>query len=224
MSGLFARPRTEIAPGAVHLPGWLTQSEQAELVTACREWARPPAGMRHTRMPSGGVMSVQTVCLGWHWTPYQYSRTAGDTDGAPVKPFPDWLADLGRRALVATYGDEDTAASYRPDVALINFYDASARMGLHVDKDERSDAPVVSLSLGATCVFRFGNPLSRHPPWHDVELESGDLFVFGGESRFAYHGVIKTVPGTDRPDIGLPSGRINVTLRESGLRGPDARG
>src|SRR5690348_9117454 len=132
MSGLFARPRTEIAAGAVHLPGWLSDREQADLVTACRDWARPPAGMRHTRMPSGGVMSVQTVCLGWHWTPYQYSRIAADSDGAPVKPFPDWLADLGRRAVVAAYGDEDAAAGYRPDVALINFYDANARMGMHV--------------------------------------------------------------------------------------------
>ena len=231
MSGLFARPRTEIAPGAVHVPGWLTHGEQAELVIAYREWARPPAGMRYTRMPSGGVMSVQTVCLGWHWTPYRYSRTAADTDGAPVKPFPEWLADVGRRALVAGYGDEEAATGYRPDVALINFYDATARMGMHADKDERSDAPVVSLSLGATCIFRFGNPQSRRPPWHDVELESGDLFVFGGESRFAYHGVIRTVGGTERPDVGLPSGRINITLRESGLGEPgsgleerDARG
>jgi alkylated DNA repair protein (DNA oxidative demethylase) len=90
-------------------------------------------------------------------------------------------------------------------------------MGLHVDKDERTAAPVVSFSLGATAVFRFGNPEGRRPPWRDVELESGDLFVFGGASRFAYHGIIRTVSGTDRPDIGLPSGRLNITLRESGL-------
>lgn len=222
MSALFARPRTEIVPGAVHVPGWLAHGDQADLVAACREWARPPAGMRHTRMPTGGVMSVQTVCLGWHWTPYRYSRTASDSDGAPVKPFPPWLADHGRRALAAAYGDEAAAAGYNPDVALINFYDAAARMGLHVDKDERSAAPVVSFSLGATCVFRFGNPRSRRSPWHDVELESGDLFVFGGESRFAYHGVIRTVAGTDRPDIGLPAGRLNITLRESGLGGPES--
>ena len=220
MTGLFGLPRTEIAAGAVHVPGWLGVAEQRDLVAACRDWARPPAGIRHTRMPSGGTMSVQTVCLGWHWMPYRYSRTADDVDGAPVKPFPDWLADLGRRAVVAAYSDEDAAARYRPDVALINFYDASARMGLHVDKDERSDAPVVSLSLGATCVFRFGNPQSRGRPWHDVTLESGDLFVFGGPARLAYHGVIRTVPATDRPDIGLPAGRLNITLRESGLTDP----
>ena len=88
---------------------------------------------------------------------------------------------------------------------------------MHADKDERSAAPVVSLSLGAACVFRFGNAESRNRPWHDVTLESGDLFVFGGPARFAYHGVTKTIAGTDRPDIGLEEGRLNITLRESGL-------
>jgi alkylated DNA repair protein (DNA oxidative demethylase) len=76
---------------------------------------------------------------------------------------------------------------------------------------------VVSLSLGATCVFRFGNTESRNRPWTDVELESGDLFVFGGPSRLAYQGVPKTLPGTGDPAIGLSSGRLNITLRESGL-------
>ena len=212
---LFGRVRTEIAPGAVHVPAWLSDDEQRDLVAACREWARPPAGIRHTVMPTGGVMSVQTVCLGWHWVPYKYLPTADD--GAPVKPFPEWLADLGRRAVADAYGDAEIPASYRPDVALINFYDGQAKMGLHVDKDERSPAPVVSLSLGSSCVFRFGNSANRNRPWQDVQLESGDLFVFGGESRFAYHGVLKTLPDTDRPRIGLPSGRLNITLRESGL-------
>lgn len=216
MTGLFGLPRTEISAGAVHVPGWLTVAEQRDLVAACREWAKPPAGLRHTKMPSGGTMSVQTVCLGWHWMPYRYSRTAEDVDGAPVKPFPGWLADLGRRALSVAYGGE-SADGYRPDVALINFYDGQAKMGLHSDKDERSPAPVVSVSLGASCVFRFGNAESRGRPWHDLTLESGDLFVFGGAARLAYHGVTRTLAGTDRPDIGLPAGRLNITLRESGL-------
>lgn len=229
MTGLFGLPRTEISPGAVHVPGWLSAAEQRDLVAACREWARPPAGMRHTKMPSGGTMSVRTVCLGWHWMPYRYSRTADDVDGAPVKPFPGWLADLGRRALADAYGDDlpvvgqhvvNRDGGYQPDVALINYYDDQAKMGLHADKDERAQSPVVSLSLGASCLFRFGNAQGRGRPWHDLTLESGDLFVFGGPSRLAYHGVIRTLQGTDRPDIGLPAGRLNITLRESGLSDP----
>jgi DNA oxidative demethylase len=223
MAALIPRPRAEVAPGAVHVPGWLSLAEQRRLVAACREWAKPPAGLRATRLPGGGVMSVRTVCLGWHWIPYRYSRSAEDTDGAPVKPFPGWLADLGRRALAEAYADEQAAAGYRPDVALINYYDGTAKMGMHADRDEQSLAPVVSLSLGDSCVFRFGNPNDRGRPWTDVPLESGDLFVFGGPSRLAYHGVPKTLPGTGDPGIGLDSGRLNITLRESGLAEPSGR-
>ncbi|MYT03951.1 MULTISPECIES: alpha-ketoglutarate-dependent dioxygenase AlkB, partial [Streptomyces] len=100
--------------------------------------------------------------------------------------------------------------------ALINFYDQDARMGMHRDSDEKSDAPVVSLSLGDTCVFRFGNPETRTKPYTDVELRSGDLFVFGGPSRLAYHGVPRVHPGTAPPELGL-TGRLNITLRVSGL-------
>jgi alkylated DNA repair protein (DNA oxidative demethylase) len=159
-------------------------------------------------------MSVRTVCLGWNWYPYGYSRTVGDV---PVKPFPAWLAELGRRAVAEAYEDEAAGEAYRPDVALVNYYDNAARMGLHQDKDERSLAPVVSLSLGERCVFRFGNTESRGQPWTDIELSSGDLFVFGGPSRLAYHGVPRLRPSAGNPEIGLPQGRLNITLRESGL-------
>jgi alkylated DNA repair protein (DNA oxidative demethylase) len=205
---LFARRPVEIAPGAVHVPAYLTLERQRELVEACRGWARR---MRHTKLPSGGVMSVQTVCLGWHWLPYRYSRTADDVDGAPVEPFPDWLGELGRDALTIAYGDP---GDYRPDAALINFYDAKAKLGMHRDSEERADAPVVSLSIGDTCTFRFGNPETRGKPYTDLELCSGDLFVFGGPSRWAYHGVPRILPGTG-PE--LLSGRLNLTLRETGL-------
>jgi DNA oxidative demethylase len=216
MDSLFPRSRTEIAPGAVHVPDWLDLEQQRKLVNACRGWAKGPAAMRHTKLPSGGTMSVQTVCLGWHWTPYRYTRTAIDQAGnPPVAPFPDWLAELGREAVKDAYG---TAGEYAPDAALINFYDEHAKMGMHQDKDENSDAPVVSLSLGATCTFRFGNTDNRGAPFTDVELRCGDLFVFGGPARFAYHGVVKQIePGTADPAIGLAGGRLNLTLRETGL-------
>ncbi len=212
---LFPRPRAEIAEGAVHLPGWLAPDAQRRLLTACRQWAAPPAGLRTVRMPSGGEMSVRTVCLGWHWYPYGYARTVTDGGGEPVKPFPGWLGDLGREAVTAAYGRPFDEAY---DIALINFYGAGASMGSHRDADERSGAPVVSLSLGDACVFRFGNTRTRARPWTDVELRSGDLFVFGGPSRRAYHGVPRTRPGTAPPALGL-TGRLNVTLRVSGLAG-----
>jgi alkylated DNA repair protein (DNA oxidative demethylase) len=219
MLPLFPRTRQEIAPGAVHIPSWLDIAQQKSLVEACRRWAVGPAPMRHTRLASGGVMSVQTVCLGWHWLPYRYSRTADDVDGAPVPPVPRWLADLGRRAVSDAYGDEQAAAAYEPDAVLINFYSAEARLGMHQDKDERADAPVVSLSLGDACLFRFGNTANRSRPYTDLVLRSGDLFVFGGPSRFAFHGVPRVYPGTADPALGLAEGRLNLTMRVTGLPG-----
>ncbi|MEC4019045.1 alpha-ketoglutarate-dependent dioxygenase AlkB family protein [Streptomyces sp. H27-D2] len=211
---LFPRPVAEIAPGAVHLPGRLDLDAQRRLLDACRAWARPPAGLRTVRMPSGGEMSVRSVGLGRHWFPYGYARTVVDGDGAPVKPFPDWLGELAAQSVEAAFGEPGPAAPY--DIALINFYAGGARMGQHRDSDERSEAPVVSFSLGDSCVFRFGNTETRGRPWTDVELRSGDLFVFGGPSRLAYHGVPRTLPGTAPPALGL-TGRLNITLRVSGL-------
>ncbi|MEU9147966.1 alpha-ketoglutarate-dependent dioxygenase AlkB [Streptomyces sp. NPDC048349] len=212
---LFPRERTVIAPGAVHVPDWLAAGRQRELLAACRAWARPPAGLRTVRTPGGGTMTARQVCLGLHWYPYGYARTAVDGDGAPVKPMPGWLAGLGRDAVAAAYG-KVPGPEVVYDIALINFYDGDSRMGMHRDAEERSGAPVVSLSLGDSCVFRFGNTDSRGRPYRDVELRSGDLFVFGGSSRLAYHGVPKVLPGTGPPGLGL-TGRLNITLRVGGL-------
>jgi len=214
---LFPRARQEVAPGAVHLPDWLTLNEQRDLVAHCRAWAGPPAPMHRPRLPSGASMSVQMVCLGWHWSPYRYTRTADDVDGAPVAPFPDWLADVGRRAVAEAYGDAERAAAYAPDVALVNLYAGDARMGMHQDRDERTDDPVVSLSVGDACTFRFGNTETRGRPYTDVELTSGDLFVFGGPSRFAFHGVPRVQTGTGPPGTGLENERLNITMRVTGL-------
>ncbi|MEU2547426.1 alpha-ketoglutarate-dependent dioxygenase AlkB [Streptomyces roseolus] len=203
--GLFPRERAEIAPGAVHVPGWLPVERQRALVAACREFGRGPLAYRHTVLPGGGVMSVRSLCLGRQWVPYRY------LDAVAVE-LPEWLVALGRAAVAEAYGDD---GGFAPDTALVNFYGDGARMGMHQDKEERSGAPVVSLSLGDRCVFRLGNAEGRGRPWNDVELASGDLFVFGRESRWAYHGVPRVFPGTADPSLGL-TGRLNLTLRETG--------
>lgn len=235
---LFPRQPARIAPGAVHLPEWLSPQAQQELLAACRRWAQPPAGLRTVRMPRGGQMSVRQVCLGWHWYAYGYARTvtdgpgagAGEDEGTPVKPFPAWLGRWARRAVTDAGGAEGLGAGNAGDagdagdvgdgedydVALVNFYGAGARMGMHRDSDERSDAPVVSFSLGDSCVFRFGNTRGRGRPWTDVDLRSGDAFVFGGPSRSAYHGVPRIRPGSGPAFLGL-QGRLNVTVRVAGL-------
>lgn len=213
---LFARGRTELAPGAVHLPDWLVPAAQRRIVAAARDWATGPVPMRAPKV-RGGQMSVRMVSLGWHWRPYRYSRTADDAGGGRVLPLPGWLVELGRRAVAEAYDDPAAGRDYAPDVALVNFYDAQARMGMHQDREERDRSPIVSLSIGDSCLFRFGNTASRARPYTDVELRSGDLFVFGGPSRMAFHGVPRIEPHTADPDCGLAAGRLNITLRRTGL-------
>ena len=210
-----ATGRHDILQDVVHIVGWLDGAAQRRLVEDFRRWALPPAGLRQPRVPSGHLMSVQSVCLGWHWQPYAYSRTADDTDGAPVKPLPDSLATLARAAVADTLGPT-AADDYRPDAAIVNLYAPDARLGLHCDAEEPSDAPVVTISLGDTGIFRLAGVDRRTGPFTDVQLRSGDLLVFGGVNRRIYHGVPKVLPGTG-PDLGLPPGRLSITVRETGL-------
>jgi alkylated DNA repair protein (DNA oxidative demethylase) len=210
------RSRSEPMPDVIHVPDWLDDAEQQQLVADFRGWAVPPAGLRHPRMPTGHMMTVQSVCLGWHWQPYAYSKTADDTDGAPVKPLPRDVIDLARRAVADTFG-APSAARFRPDAAIVNLYGPGAHLGLHQDGEEPSDAPVVTISLGDTCTFRLAAPDRRTAPFTDVELRSGDLLVFGGVNRRIFHGVPKVADGTAPAGLGLPPGRLSITVRETGF-------
>jgi alkylated DNA repair protein (DNA oxidative demethylase) len=212
------RPTVEVLPGVLHVPDWLDLDTQRALVAEFREWARPPAGLRHPRVPTGHLMSTMAVCLGWHWSPYAYSRTADDTDGAPVTPMPASVDALARRAVAETYGpDNPEMHAYEPDAGIVNLYPPGARLGLHQDGEEPSASPVVTISLGDTCTFRMAGTDRRTGPFTDVELRSGDLLVFGRENRRIFHGVPKVLDATAPDGLGLPPGRLSVTVRETGF-------
>ena len=216
-----------LGPGAVHVPDWLSREQQEFLLRACADWAAVCAP-RSIVLPGGGRMSVRTFSLGRHWTPYRY-----DDDNADVPPIPEWLVRAARSALSAAAAvdprvAETDSAIYTPDAALVNLYGPGATMGLHQDRDEASGDPVVSLSLGDACTFRFGTPEHRGRPYTDVRLKSGDLVVFGGPSRMAFHGVPKVVDGTApawcRDVLGAAPGRVNITLRRTRPADPPTLG
>ena len=126
------------------------------------------------------------------------------------------MVDLARAAIAAAYGPAE-AGSYAPDAAIVNLYAPGARLGLHRDGEEPSDAPVVTISLGDSCLFRFAGVERRTGPFTDVALRSGDLLVFGGPSRRIYHGVPRVHDGTAPDGLGLAPGRLSITVRETGL-------
>lgn len=93
---------------------------------------------------------------------------------------------------------------------------------MHQDKSEsavvrNAGSPIISISLGDSYLFRFGNTESRTGEYQDIELKTGDLFVFGGAARMAFHGVMKIYPETSPPSLGMRAGRLNITIRESGF-------
>jgi DNA oxidative demethylase len=196
-----------LAPGVTLTPGYLGRAAQEEMLAAVRAIIAA-APLYVPRMPrTGKPMSVRmTNCgtLGWVTDAergYRYQEAHPET-GAPWPPIPDIILCAWRD--LAGY-------PHPPEACLVNFYTADARMGLHQDKDEQDfAAPVVSLSLGATCLFRVGG-LKRSDPTAAVRLSSGDAVVLRGTGRLAFHGVDRILPGTSTL---LPErGRINLTLR-----------
>lgn len=216
---LFPRTIQQLAPGAIHVPDWLCLQEQQQLLALCREWAKPPAGLYTPKMLDGKPLSIRVLCLGWHWYPYKYSKTRDDSDHLPCKVFPSELHRLANRALNDTLFDYQP---FQPDVAIINWYGAKAKLGMHQDRSESetvrsAGSPIISISLGDSCLFRFGNTQTRDAPYQDIELKSGDLFIFGERSRMAFHGVVKIFSGTAPEALGIKAGRLNITIRETGL-------
>lgn len=214
------RPAREIAPGVVHLPGLISVAQQAELVSQAREIARSVAGspvaMRRPVVGTG-QMSVHMLSLGHHWQTNPY-RLVRSVNGHPVPGVPlnyqTLAADFLRRAGALSAELAPWAADFRVECGLVNYYPPGSSMGMHIDAEEPSAAPVVSLSIGDTAIFRMGNAVTRNKPWVDVSLLSGDVIVFGGPARRAYHGVPTVQEGTAPLDCGLREGRINITLRK----------
>lgn len=215
-----SRPAVQVAPGVAHLPGWLSVSSQEALVSAVREVARAYAGtpmaMYRPRLKSG-QMSVHQLHLGrfWHYETYRY---VDNIEGTRVPPMLESLRELASPALraAAEVAPElaPWAESFVPEMALVNYYPPGSGMGMHVDDFEESLAPVISLSIGDEALFRMGNTENRNKPWDDVLLGSGDLIVFGGPKRLAYHGVVRVNDATLPEGCGLREGRINITIRQ----------
>jgi DNA oxidative demethylase len=188
-------------------PGLLDRTAQEQLRDEV--FARMRGGPLYIpRMPkSGAPMSVRMTNfgpLGWVTDKahgYRYQDTHPET-GRPWPEMPEQVLELWRKL---------SGYSADPEACLVNLYEGDARMGLHVDSDEEDwDAPVLSISLGDTAIFRIGGVL-RSDPTRSVRLASGDVCMLGGGARRAYHGVDRIIPGTSRL---LPKGgRINLTVR-----------
>lgn len=188
-------------------PGALDRAEQEALARAVFA-AAEDAPFFQPITPGGQPMSVRMTGLGpLSWVTdrsgYRYAANHPQT-GRPWPPMPQILLDLWRR---------HAPEAPEPDACLANLYRNGARMGLHQDKDETDfAAPVLSVSLGDTAVFRVGGT-RRGGPTTSLKLHSGDVCMLEGAARLAFHGVDRVLEGSSTVVPG--GGRLNLTLRRA---------
>ncbi|MBD9448762.1 MULTISPECIES: alpha-ketoglutarate-dependent dioxygenase AlkB [unclassified Rhizobium] len=193
--------------GVSHRPVYLDRPRQQALVDIVRSIVAGAPLFVPVMPGTGKPMSVRmTNCgpLGWVTDKergYRYQPTHPVTG----KPWPDMPVEL-----IEIWNDV-SGYDKPPQACLVNFYSDEARMGLHQDKDEQDlAAPVVSISLGNSCLFRVGG-LARDDRTLSFKLSSGDVVILGAEGRLCFHGVDRIYPSTST--LLKNGGRINLTLR-----------
>ena len=186
--------------------GVLDRPAQETLVEALRISVKQAPLFSPVMPRTGRPFSVQMTnlgSLGWvsDKAGYRYQPTHPET-GQPWPAMSQVLLDLWQR--YASY-------PHPPEACLVNFYQQGAKMGLHQDKDEEDfAAPVLSISLGDTAVFRFGGN-ERGGKTQTIKLHSGDVVVMGGKARLCFHGIDRVLSGTST--LLKEGGRINLTMR-----------
>lgn len=194
----------KIGPGISLWQAYFSPAAQEQLVRDVFTLAQEAPFVRPVMPNSGKPFSAEQTnfgALGWvsDKTGYRY-QPLHPTTGKAWPAIPPALLDLW----------DDIAGGPPPQCCLVNLYRAGARMGLHQDRDEKADAPVVSVSLGDGARFRIGNA-TRGGPTKSLMLNSGDVLMFGGVARMAYHGIDRVLAGSSRLIPG--GGRLNLTLR-----------
>ncbi len=197
-----------LRPGLRLYKSALDRAGQEALLGDLRAILREAPLFRPKMPRSGKEFSVRMSncgALGWvsDVSGYRYQPCHPET-GRPWPAMPERILGLWR---------DFAKCLIEPDACLINYYDETARMGPHQDRDEADfSVPILSLSLGDSCRFRYGGD-NRLDPSATVRLDSGDILVFGGPARLMFHGVDRVSPGTST--LLEPPGRINLTLRRA---------
>lgn len=195
---------TQIIRGFEIYSGYLNPEDQALLVEDIREVVRA-APLFSPMTPYGKPMRVRMTSAGkygWFSDRKGYRYEPQHPSGKPWPAVPHRVMRLWN-TLVSDHR--------APDCCLVNFYDETAKMGLHQDRDEADFSwPVLSVSLGDEGLFRIGNA-TRGGKTESIWLRSGDIVVMGGEARLLYHGIDRIRAGSST--LLTKGGRINLTLR-----------
>jgi alkylated DNA repair protein (DNA oxidative demethylase) len=195
-----------MTPGLRYLPGYLDAQAQKALLGELRAAVEGSPFLTPVMPRTGRPFTVRMTnlgALGWvsDRAGYRYQLNHPET-GKPWPAIPESILAIWRTV---------ANCPHEPEACLVNFYRQGAKMGLHRDEDEEDfAAPVVSVSLGDTAIFRIGGT-ERGGKTETLKLSSGDVLVMGGASRLCYHGIDRVLTGTS--SLLKEGGRINLTLR-----------
>ncbi|KAK9734345.1 hypothetical protein RND81_04G133100 [Saponaria officinalis] len=234
VDGLIEEPMKSIVrPGMVLLKKYISPTDQVSIVRKCRELGLGPGGFYHPGYNDGAKLRLRMMCLGLDWDPqtrkYQKQRRI---DKANPPDIPGEFRSLVTRAMEDSLSliretfnvsnAEKILPQMTPDICIVNFYSETGRLGLHQDRDESEESlskglPVVSFSVGDTAEFLYGDQRDVKKA-EKLVLESGDVLVFGGESRHVFHGISSIEPHSApvflHEQTMLRRGRLNLTFRQ----------
>lgn len=225
---------TVLRPGMVLLKHFISLTDQIQIVKMCNyHGGKRPGGFYRPGYKGGAKLRLHMMCLGLNWDPQtrKYHKEH-PVDHCKPPDIPRYFSLLVQRAIKEAHtliekdlsegSVEDVLPTMSPDICIVNFYTNSGRLGLHQDRDETWESiekglPVVSFSIGDSAEFLYGDERDANKA-ESVLLESGDVLIFGGESRLVFHGVPSIIPNTAPEPLlaktGLRSGRLNLTFRK----------
>lgn len=220
--------------GMVLLKGYITLSEQVQIVKICQTLGMGPGGFYQPGYKDGAKLRLQMMCLGLEWDPQTRKyETHRAVDGSEPHAIPHVFNSLVKRgirdshALVGKHDGicnvEEILPDMSPNICIVNFYGNNGRLGLHQDRDESKESldkglPVVSFSIGDSAEFLYGDQRDVNKA-EKLLLESGDVLIFGGKSRHIFHGVSSIISNSAPlalvEEAKIRPGRLNLTFRKS---------
>ncbi|KAI7724975.1 hypothetical protein M8C21_011196 [Ambrosia artemisiifolia] len=207
-----------LEPGMIVLENYVSLMDQVDLVKICEKWAAGPGGFYLYRSDED---YVRQMCFGRNWDPETGYKNRYRSNGFKPPPVPYELISLAEAAIQDAQIYVDELPSMYPDTCLARFYNNFGRVSLHQDCDESSDSlrkglPVVTISIGSIAEFVYGYT-RYYKRLKSYLLESGDVLIFGGQSRHIYHGVkqIGSHTSCDLDELSrMRTGRLSLTLRQ----------
>lgn len=219
-----------LRPGMVLMKRYISCDDQISIVQTCRDLGISDGGFYQPGYSGGTKLHLKMMCLGKNWDPE--SRKYGEDraiDKSKPPGIPNKFHDMVKKAIqdsnehmrenITSRNEGKIIPSMLPDICIVNFYTKTGRLGLHQDKDEsekslKEGLPVVSFSIGDSAEFLYGDTRDIDEA-KKVILESGDILIFGGESRLIYHGVTSIKPNTAPQWLtDMIPGRLNLTFRK----------